>query len=273
MKKKILLIGKKSFISNNLYFFLKDKFFIKKISFEMFLKLKKEDLKKYSYIINCSINKNYIKLKYSYRNDFDYQIAKKLNGLNCKLIFFSTRKVYNPGDNLKENSNLNPKCNYSKNKLITEKYLQYLLKDKVLILRLSNLVDFRNVKNYRIRHKIFIDYFFENIKKNNIYKNKSVYKDFLSINQFCKIIYSLISKNIIGVYNVSIGKKVYINKLISWLNFYNKKKITVINPPKNINSDSFYLNNKKLRDKIKLKISLIDLEKDCKTISKNYFLK
>ena len=150
----------------------------------MSLKLKKQDFKKYNYIINCSINKNYINLKYSPQNDLDYQIAKKLNGLGCIFIFFSTRKVYNPGDNLKENSKLNPKCNYSKNKLITEKILQDLLKNKVLILRLSNLVDFRKNKNYRIRHKIFIDYFFENIKKNNIYKNKSVYKDFLSINQF-----------------------------------------------------------------------------------------
>ena len=83
----------------------------------------------------------------------------------------------------------------------------------------------------------------------------------------------MISKNITGIYNVSIGKKVYLNKLISWLNFYNKKKISVINPPKNINFDSFYLNNKKLKNKIKLKISLIDLEKDCKIISKKYFLK
>ena len=148
------------------------------------------------------------------------------------------------GDNIKENSNLNPKCNYSKNKLITEKLLQDILKNKVLILRLSNLVDFRKNKNYRIRHKIFIDYFFENIKKNKIYNNNKVYKDFLSINQFCQIIYKLISMDITGIYNVSIGKKIYLNKLISWLNFYNKKKISVINPPKNINIDSFYLNNK-----------------------------
>ena len=272
MKKKILLIGKRSFISKNLYLFLKKKFLIKKISFETSLKFKKKNFKKYNYIINCSINKNYIDLKYSYLNDFDYIVAKKLDGLDCKYIFFSTRKIYNPGNNLKENSKLNPRCNYSKNKLITEKLLKNLLKKRVLILRLSNLVDFRQRRNYRVRHKIFIDYFFENIKKNNIYKNKDVYKDFLSINQFCKIIYKLISKDITGTYNVSIGKKVYLNKLISWLNFYNKNKISEISLPKNINNDSFYLNNKKLKDKIKLKLSLIDLEKDCKKISKNYFL-
>ena len=77
MKKKILLIGKKSFISKNLYSFLKKKFFIQKISFEMCLKLKKYEFKKFDYVINCSINKNYINLKYSHQNDFDYRIAKK----------------------------------------------------------------------------------------------------------------------------------------------------------------------------------------------------
>ena len=50
--KKISLVEK--FLFQIIYIFFKDKFFIKKISFEMFLKLKK-DLK--FYIINCSINK------------------------------------------------------------------------------------------------------------------------------------------------------------------------------------------------------------------------
>ena len=59
-KKKLLLIGKNSFISTNIYTRLKKKIFIKKISFEEFKKYKKNKINKFNYICNCSITKNYI---------------------------------------------------------------------------------------------------------------------------------------------------------------------------------------------------------------------
>ena len=40
-----------------------------------------------------------------------------------------------------------------------------------------------------------------------------------------RLIISLLKKNARGIYNISIGKKVYLKKIINWLNFYNNKKI------------------------------------------------
>ena len=111
MKLNILIVGKNSFLSKNLFKFLKKKINVKKIGFIEFLKLKKIKLLKYDVVINCAINKLYYKKKYSEKNDIDLICGKKLSNLNQKLIIFSTSKVYGPGSNLKENS--------KKNQLIT----------------------------------------------------------------------------------------------------------------------------------------------------------
>ena len=67
-----------------------------------------------------------------------------------------------------------------------------------------------------------------------------------------------------------LGKKIYINQLITWLNFYNSMKIRIINPKNSFNNDNFTLNNKKLMHKIKIKNNVIDLKNECLKISKNF---
>ena len=271
MKKKILIIGKNSFISSNLTTDLKKVFFIKLFSLKNFLILKKNYLSKFSHIINCSINQNYKKNKYHANNDFDLKIAKKIKELEIKYIFLSTRKVYKRRDNLKENSKLQPLCNYSKNKLITEKKLLKLLKDNILILRISNLIGLNKKKFKRKVHKTFINHFFQNINKGFIYDNKNNYKDFLSTRQFSKIIELLIKRNSHGIFNVSIGEKVLLKEMVNWLNYYNKKKYIFNKLHKYFVNENFYLNNSKLIKEIKIKINLTNLEKDCKKISKTFF--
>ena len=88
-----------------------------------------------------------------------------------------------------------------------------------------------------------------------------------------KTIEKLINKKAVGIYNVSLGKKVYLNKLINWLNLFNKNKYKCIDIPKSYKTECFYLNNDKLMRKINIKNKLIDLEKDCKSISKFFFNK
>ena len=63
------------------------------------------NLNKFDYVINCSINKNYINKTYSKNYDFDLKIVNKLNKntnfiflvqekfINQKLIFFEGSKI------------------------------------------------------------------------------------------------------------------------------------------------------------------------------------
>ena len=71
----------------------------------------------------------------------------------------------------------------------------------------------------------------------------------------------------------TVGKKIYINQLITWLNFYNTKKIKVINPKSSFNNDSFTLNNNKLMKKIKIKNNVLEPKNECFIISKKFFNK
>ena len=84
---------------------------------------------------------------------------------------------------------------------------------------------------------------------------------------FCK----LIKKNSTGTYNVSIGKKIYLNQIIKWLNYYNKNDYKHVELQKTHNNDSFTLNNQKLMNKISIPNRIVDLKNDCKMISKNFF--
>ena len=135
-------------------------------------------------------------------------------------------------------------------------------------MRPSNIIgDTNSVKRI---HKTFIDIFQKNIQRGFVYDNEKNFKDFLSIDKFCQILKKIIDKKLTGIFNVSIGKKIYLNDLIKWLNKYNKKKIKTIKNLK-LKNESFYLNNKKLMTKIKIKNSLNELKNFCHKYSRKYF--
>jgi dTDP-4-dehydrorhamnose reductase len=271
MNKKILIIGLKGLIGSNLFNYFKiKKIKVYHLSFESFLKNQNKYINKFEIIINCTSNQKFIKNQYQDRNDNDLIIAKKILHSKTKLVMLSTRKVYKAKFDINELDKKKPNCNYSKNKLISETSVRKILVNKVLILRISNIISYPN-KNKRKLHNTFSDIFFEMAKKGFIYKNDRAYKDFISINKFNQIVLELIKKNSFGLFNVSLGKKIYINQLITWLNFYNSKKIKIINPKNSFNNDSFTLNNKKLMRKIKIKNDIMDLKNECLRISKSFF--
>ena len=271
---KILIVGKNSRITQFLKDYLNRRFLLSIISYSEVVKKESNYFNKFNFVINCSSNKKYVNSKYNSLYDHDYQIVKKLIKLKPSYIFLSTRKIYKADDNCNETSKPKPQCNYSKNKLITEKKLKNLIKKKLLILRISNVIGVNNIISKKKLHNTFIDIFFINIKKGLILENGTIYKDFISSKKLVQVISKLITIKAIGTYNLSIGKKIYLNDIIRWLNFYNNKPYKIINNKNfNFNKDSFYLNNNKIVKKTKINLKISDLKTDCKKISKNYFIK
>ena len=264
--KKILIIGKRGFIGKNLTKYLKRFYFVSHKSFENFNQYKSK-LSKFDYVINTSINTKYIKDKYNSKNDNDFIISNFIKNSETTYIFLSTRKVYKSKANIKENSKLLPKSNYAKNKLKTEKKLISNLENNLIILRISNVIGDKS--KAKTIHNTFIDVFFQNIQKGFILENNKDFKDFISIEKFNEIVKNIIHKNLRGIFNVSIGKKIYLNAIIKWLNKFNKKQVKIKN--KKGQDDCFFLNNKKLMSKIKIKNSETELKKYCIKISKKRF--
>jgi len=269
-KNKLLIIGKNSFLGKNLYRGIKNKIDTHLLSYEEFLKLNNKKIKSFNYLCNCSINTEYNKYKYRDKNDIDLKIVKKIRTYKINFIFLSSRKVYSNKNNIKENDKLAPKCNYSKNKVITEKKISKLLSNKLIILRISNVLGLKNY-NLRSTHNSFIDNYIKYISSNkkNYYKND--YKDFITIQQFIKIFYNVIKKNLRGIYNVSSGKKIYINEILKWLNYKNLNKNKFLIKKNSYHYDSFTLNNKKLINSIKIKINKSEIKNFCRAMGKKIY--
>ena len=106
--KKILIIGKRGFIGNSLSRYLKKFYKVKQISFKDLNKFE-SIINNFDYIVNTSINKNYINYKYEKKFDNDLKISKLINNKKIFYTFISTRKVYPSKANLKENTRPSPK--------------------------------------------------------------------------------------------------------------------------------------------------------------------
>ena len=271
MSNKLLIIGRKSFIAQNVmkYTHIENNL----ISFEDFFKKGNTFLGKYSYILNCSSNRYLINNRYDSKFDFDLRIAHKIKNINTKLIFLSSRKIYKIKDNIKENNIKDPKCFYSKNKFTTEKKLKKILKKKLLVLRLSNLIGLDKKKRNRKLHKTFFDIYKSGVDNGILFKNPGIYKDFLPIATFVKILSKMLQTNCTGIYNVSFGNKVYLDKILNWLNYYNTKPLNKVIYKINKfseNQDCFYLNNDKLKKAINLKLTYKNLENEIKKVGKDF---
>ena len=98
--KKILIIGKRGFLGKNLHKYLNKKFKSKIIHFKDIYKYKKK-INNFNYVINTSINKNYINKRYSKKYDNDFKISKLINSKETTYVFLSSRKVYKEKANIK----------------------------------------------------------------------------------------------------------------------------------------------------------------------------
>ena len=249
MKLSILIVGKNSFLSTNLYKYFQNKnFFVARISFDFFLKNSEKKLSKYNFVINCSINNSFLTKVYNLKYDQDLLCAEKLKNIKSKLIIFSTGKVYGPGLSLKETSKKKPIDRYGKNKSKTEINC-YKIKKDILIFRLSNIVGKKNKNNSRKVTNLFFDDIRKNLKKNLVVvPKKNYYKDFLLIEDFVKIIYLSIIKDLKGIFNLSTNSKIYLHDLAKDISSFTGAKLIYSNGK----TYSFTLNNKKLLDKIKI---------------------
>ena len=261
---KILILGKTSSLSIEFSKYLKKKrIFYKAENLNIFLKLKLKKINEFDIIINFCIHKNYINKSYDKKYDLDFKIIKKISKLKTiKFVMISSSKVYSSGSNLLESSKKKPVSIYGKNKLKTEKKIIKNFKNH-LIFRLSNIISRKINKSKTSVTKTFFDMVRNNLKRKKIiFPKENIYKDFIFIDDFCKLLLASLKKKLIGIYNLSSGNKLYLKELALFLSKITNYKIFFIDNK----TDSFILNNNKLIKKLKYKqkikkVNLINLNR------------
>jgi len=235
--KKILLVGKNSFIASYFLAKLSDHFIVDCISHVNINDVKYDD---YDLVINCSINPEYRNQSYSLNNDVDLKLSRKFTG---HYIMLSSRKVYGTSDELlsyTEQSNTNPNDHYGHNKLTTELAISSE-RDNYTILRASNVYGLEYGRNS------FMGFLMNQLKdKQYITIDISPYtaRDLISVQDIANIVKLTVDTPIRGVYNLSSGEAELVGKLAQYLiSGYGKGEL--VSKSKQL-KDQFIISNDKL---------------------------
>lgn len=270
MKTKIYIIGYKSFIQNNLYYFFKKKnLLVKKITYKSLIK--KKNISN-SILINCSTHKNFYNKKYNIKYDRNFLISKIFKNKNNQFYLISSRHVYEPKLNLTEDSKLQPISLYGKNCLKSEKNCKMILGNSLNILRVSNVVGFeKRPKNLR---QSLMSILTRGIKKNSVFidKNSHFLKDLIPVTIFSKYFYILVKKQPENLtINVGSGHSMTLENLLKIMNKNRKSKVNFTD--KLTNSDNnFSYKIKKLFALTKYKINKKEFFKEIYNIKNQYGL-
>jgi hypothetical protein len=260
IKKSLLIVGSRSKIAQDINNFLYKKYKIRFLSFNKVKKLSYKELSSFNYIVNCSFNKNCFEKKCN----SDIKICDKLkkNLFNTKYIMLSSGKVYGVNKKNSEDLKCIPISKYGKYRLNTEKYLQKRLKENLLILRISNVLNFDlrfNSASKTVINTMLIDLLTK--KKITIPKKKN-FKDFITLNYLISCIDKLIEKDLKGIFNISSHIKISLNDVAKGLiKGFGVGKINLINEI----TENFSITNDLITKAIGIKLTrkkiLVEVEK------------
>ena len=260
MKKKIYLVGYKSFLQKNLYIFLRKK--IPNVQKVTFSNLKKKNICN-CIIINCSNDKNFYLKKYNKNIDRNLIISNLIHNKNSILYLISTRQVYSPRLAISEKSKVNPTNFYSRNTLISEKKCKKILNNKLIIMRTSNVIGFE----FRKKRKSMMSMLIEGIvnKKVILDQNHKYKKDILPVNFFCKVVLELIKKRFTGLINVGSGISMTLLEIYNYLKLNSDINLILIKNNK-IKDNSFSYDISLLKKITKIKITKKNVINELKKI-------
>ena len=269
--RNIVIIGSDSYLANGI-----DKQFGQaNISFVEFNTWQQnvDLMKQADYVICFAIHPDFMKREMDYSEILDIQIAEAIKDSNAKFVFMSSRKVYGTTNECvihKETDKAEGFDFYSKNKVKTEKELCKILGNRLLILRIANIL---GEPVQRVGYKTFIGWICENYIQTGklvVTQNADAVKDFIPKNFLHRAIASLIENEATGIYNISSGFGTSVEKVLA--GYVGKENLVLMGQDKE-KQDQFILNNEKLLKATGLSISENDIDKyllQCKEILDKY---
>jgi len=213
----IIVVGYNSFIGKRLSFKADWPNNVLQFSYDKYLQQKPEFLKQANVVINCALDPRFKTHNYNEKFDVDFQVARQAYENGSHFIMMSTRKVYGNSPEFKiysETSPVNPVDFYSENKLMSEYRIRAYFGDKATILRGSNLY------GYEPGRKSFMGYCMDQLlSTGKIEYTFSPYnqRDFIYIDNACKLILKVARKKPTGVFNLGAGFSIDVGNIGKYL--------------------------------------------------------
>lgn len=260
---KTLIIGKDSYLAQGLEKYFDDTEVLSYHEcFQNPSKLQQADT-----IINFCISPLFSQKEMKKEEIFDVQVAKIIQKSATRYFFLSSRKVYGISKNClrhKETDPLFSQDMYAKNKITSENALQDILKERCIILRLSNII---GEPIARKGYKTFMGWISENYIVNGklpITQNLNAKKDFITKKYLHKSIACLAQHaSLSGIYNISAGFSVSVKNILE--NYVGKENLIFHEKTTTQPEDQFILDNTKLKMLTQNILTKKDLQDTLKT--------
>jgi len=212
--KKVLVVGKNSFLASNFIARNADRFQITGISHDE--DLCAVDLESFACVVNMAYDPLYFKTEYEASRDFDLHVARALEYKRVHFYMMSTRKVYGaaPPFPATEGAPLVATDFYGINKAVTEAEVQRILGANCTILRIANVFGTETG-----RHTFFGIALASLKKSNRIVLDVSPFtvRDFLPVESFSDMLGDVIQTVPAGVFNMGSGKAIPIGQIALWV--------------------------------------------------------
>ncbi len=218
-----------------------------------------EELRQADWVINFSISPAYSREIVPQDEVIDVQIARALQGVSTKMIFISSRKVYGTSSELThhtESDGLKGFDPYSLNKISTEARLACEMKDRLAVLRVANII---GEPVTRTGYRTFIGWICQNMITEgflDVGENEHAVKDFIPKGFLHQVIREVLSRDLIGTFNVSSGIGTSVREILE--GYVGRENVRYHGADKAVN-DQFVLDNGKICAATGLSISSRDI--------------
>lgn len=260
---KVLVVGANSFIARHFVDGARDRFQIVTQSHREFLS--GADTRGCDAVINFAVDPALFVSPYRPQIDMDLMVAHRTAAENVHFVMMSSRKVYGLGTPMPvtEDHKLVPSEEYGRSKARAEAEVRKVAGEKLTIVRGANIFGYepdrrtffgRAMTSLRDEGCIMLD------------ESPFAQRDFVTVESFARTLVEIVSRRVLGIYNVGSGQANPIGQLVLWLiEGYGSGELHIARPEIR---DEFLLDNSKLERELGEPLCEQDLSSYCRSLGR-----
>lgn len=216
-------------------------------------------------VINFAIDPQLSVSPYRPQIDMDFMVARRAAAANAHFVMISSRKVYGPSAPMPvaEDHELAPNEKYGCSKARAEIEARSVIGENLTIIRGANIF------GYELDRRTFFGRALTSLRdEGRITLDESPFaqRDFVTVESFARTLAVIVSRRMLGIYNVGSGRASPIGQLALWLiEGYGSGELHIVKPEIR---DEFLLDNTKLECELGEPMCEQDLRSCCQLLGK-----